>query len=97
MKKCTKNIHADLPIPCGRFGECGNVVCRNCSFVIDGLDYCESCQQDIHNEAYEDGGICPNCDGELEPIYEERHPDGIGIKEIVGYKPCKECQNDNNT
>lgn len=40
-------------------------------------------------------GICNACGSELEPIYENTHPDGIpGYTQIVGYKPCP-CRGEN--
>jgi hypothetical protein len=49
--------------------------------------YCPDCAKEVN----EDNGLCSKCGSELEPIYEDRHPDGIGYLEIVGYKSCLEC------
>lgn len=41
--------------------------------------------------------ICPDCGAELPPIYENQGwngYDGPRVDEIVGYKNCSECQDE---
>lgn len=95
---CTPRKHKEITQICDR---CKTArVCENCKYIIDDLEVCEKCQNEIHEEAYERDGICPNCGNECEPIYENNgftEPNGPSHWEITGWKPCQECnQSDYN-
>lgn len=65
--------------------ECGNCGedqkdCRLSAIHNDFL--CEDCFDE------DEEGVCFYCGEDLAPEMEDRHPDGIGYYEVVGYKSC---------
>lgn len=80
---------------------CGAGLCDagSCGYKVDApwvehmpIDLCNECYAEFEEES---AGRCSECGTELQPIYEDTHPDGVGYYEIVGYKACYECKNDN--
>lgn len=92
MKNCTQEKHVLIPWPCAG---CGRAVCRNCSYIVDGKQYCTTCHGALAQKWYDEDGICPNCGSECAPIYENNgFPEGIGptMIEIAGWQPCENCK-----
>lgn len=70
--------------------QCGEVRSSATMHSHEGLDICDDCWP-----AYcEENGICESCGEPLPPIYENNgftEPEGPSHWEVVGYKPCVEC------
>jgi len=67
--------------------DCDTPLCGSCGYSYEGKTYCNECYSDR-------SGKCPNCNRELEPIYENNGfvtPDGPMNTEIAGFKEC-ECK-----
>ncbi|PJF38103.1 MAG: hypothetical protein CUN55_18705, partial [Phototrophicales bacterium] len=61
---------------------CKEGLCSGCGWRDeDGSLYCNECWTEFM-------GRCDGCGGELEAVYEDMRPDGVGYYEVVGYKPC---------
>jgi len=73
--------------------ECNAGLCSagSCGYLDkDNNYYCNECWEEVT----EAKGICPICEIELEPVYENNGftaPDPTHY-EIAGYKPCQECR-----
>ena len=91
ITSCSKKQHLGIVKSCAK---CERAICRNCSHIVDGIDYCRQCQSELVQQWYDEAGICPNCGDQCQAKYENNgftEPNGPSKIEIVGYYPCGTC------
>ena len=73
--------------------ECQTTKSASDAHTHEGLVICAECWPDYADE----NGLCRSCGSELEPIYENNGftpPEGPSKWEVSGYKPCRECRDE---